>query len=291
MLKRIETWLRAKRRWILKRIFQCSRGRKLILDVLPEAAQEIKLDCGDHVITFNPHEMLGRHVFAHGQYDRPQSLAVLRLLTEMGFFSDRRNTIVEIGANIGTQTVYFSLVPGIGRIVAIEPDPVNLRFLEKNVSDNGLTEQVVIVPAAVAQAEGEMNLYRIKSNSGSSSLLALEQATEHVRVKTRRLDAILADLAIDAADVSLIWMDVEGYEPELCVEMQAMIAANVPLHIEFSPSLYGAEKTANFVSLLQRHYESVLLFFRNGEVERRKTDALRSISRQCDVLLIDGRTA
>jgi FkbM family methyltransferase len=46
--------------------------------------------------------------------------------------------LLEIGGNIGTQTVYFALSGAYSRIVSIEPDPRNFPLLQLNIRQNHL---------------------------------------------------------------------------------------------------------------------------------------------------------
>ena len=57
--------------------------------------------------------------------------------------------IVDVGANIGYYTVLFADKVGKkGKIIAIEPDPINFEILQKNIKENKLFN-VVAVQAAV----------------------------------------------------------------------------------------------------------------------------------------------
>ncbi len=69
-----------------------------------------------------------------------ECLTCYRSWTAEGRYQSEGGCLLEIGANIGTHTVYFAVTGRFGRIVSVEPDPRNLSFLRKNVALNGITE-------------------------------------------------------------------------------------------------------------------------------------------------------
>jgi FkbM family methyltransferase len=59
--------------------------------------------------------------------------------------------LYDIGANVGLYSVYFGLTHG-GMTFAFEPSVFNVALLAKNVSANGLSDRVVIVPIPLTEA-------------------------------------------------------------------------------------------------------------------------------------------
>ncbi len=131
------------------------------------------------------------------------SLAVIR----------RGMTVVDVGANIGVHTLLFAqLVGPEGHVVALEPNPVALRQLRRNITLNALTN-VTVVGVAASDEEGEADFslpvdgqeaFGGLSNSGRFAEGA------RTRVATDRLDRILPELGF--APASLLKIDVEGSE-------------------------------------------------------------------------------
>jgi len=67
----------------------------------------------------------------------------------------------------------------------------------------------------------------------------------------------LAALGISPSEVGLVWVDVEGYEPQVLDGLAGLMARSVPLTFEFTPSRYSAETKQRLVQLLVRHYSTV----------------------------------
>jgi hypothetical protein len=53
--------------------------------------------------------MIGRRIFVRGEFCRTETIETLNRIERFGILGGDRRTIVEIGANIGTQSVYFAL--------------------------------------------------------------------------------------------------------------------------------------------------------------------------------------
>lgn len=122
-------------------------------------------------------------------------------------------TFVDIGANVG---LYSLFVAGRGggraRVLAIEPQPGILERLTYNREANPALN-IEIVPCAVADREGEIELLIDTRDSGGTRLNkdnAASPGGESVRARCRPLVTILRDAGIGAVDALKI--DIEGAE-------------------------------------------------------------------------------
>ncbi len=289
-LRHVETWLRCRRIDLSKKLSASVRGRKLVIDFLPRNVTELTVDCGDHRLVVSPHELIGRHVVAKGHYSRDRVSDLLSELDSRGALPERGGCLLEIGANIGTHTVYFAVTGRFGRIVSVEPDPRNLSFLRKNVALNGITELVQIIECAAGEGDGELSLHRVAGNYGNSSFLHTHPTGDSVIVSVRPVDAILATAGISEESISLVWMDIEGFEPQAVKSMLGLLKRQVPLYIEFTPELYGAEGTRAFVNSLAQHYDECIVMKNSGK-ETMAVRQLISLGRQCDVLFLPGQSS
>jgi FkbM family methyltransferase len=123
-------------------------------------------------------------------------------------------TFVDVGANVGFITVRAARSLGQrGRVIAVEAHPVRFEFLQRNLRLNRLSN-VRAVACALGAEEGMASLYDVDPTLGprprDASLLRPARGRAF-DVRLRTLDAVLAELG-DPADVSLVKIDVEGYE-------------------------------------------------------------------------------
>lgn len=114
----------------------------------------------------------------------------------------------DIGANIGVHSIVMSLCGW--DITCIEPDPVHMGILKKNLTINNITT-VKPLEAAVSDVAGEMEFIRVNGNTTSSHLAGSKQPYGDLtkfQVKVLSIKDIMKE-----ADI--IKMDVEGNEKNI----------------------------------------------------------------------------
>ncbi|MFT4183441.1 MAG: FkbM family methyltransferase [Rhizobium sp.] len=278
-------WKRALRKIrdrVATRLFDTRLGRDILISAIGPRVQTMTVDCGDHVMSFSPADYIGRKVFRKGHFERDHVDRLLAVLRERGL--QRRGTVLlELGGNIGTQTCYFALSGAYRRIVSVEPDPRNFRLLSVNIADNELQDLVIAVNCAAGDRKGQLDFYLNHKNHGKSSALRQAAGDERISVPVRPVGDILAEAGVEAADVGLVWMDIEGYEPVAARSMQALMARKTPLYMEFTPAFYGREQAKAFIADLAGHYSECLAFFEDRSVAMNVTD-LPIEGEQFDVL-------
>lgn len=284
-IRRLEKKFRTAREVALRRLLSGRRGRKLVMKGLGDDVVSVTLNCGDHVLSFSPHELVGRAIYMNGHFDRYRIDELFSILDKETAIPSESLTVVEVGANIGTQSVYFALSPRVGKVIAIEPDPRNLGLLRRNIADNALSEKVSVVACAVGDFSGEADLYFVPGNQGQSSLIAPERAGASARIDVKPLQAILDQSGVLATQVDFVWMDIEGAEPMALRSMTALMERRVPIYLEFSPKLYGPKGTREFIEFLARHYERCV-FLLGEERTYMKVADIPPDSRQADILLL-----
>lgn len=141
--------------------------------------------------------------------------------------ASRPFVFVDGGANVGLYSLYVASEARRQkrnvRIIAIEPDPVNLRRLRFNIAASQARE-INVAPFALGSREDTGRLLSVQSNRGEVRLASAgERAEGTVEVPIRPLRGILVDAGVNHADV--LKLDIEGAEfPTL----QALFAEAVP---------------------------------------------------------------
>jgi FkbM family methyltransferase len=111
--------------------------------------------------------------------------------------------VVDVGANIGTLTIVAALTVGPeGRVFAVEAHPRTAAFLRGNVALNGLTNVEPLL-CALGIRTGTARLTDRRSDDQNRV-----SADGGVDVPLRRLD----DLPLPEREISVLKIDVEGYE-------------------------------------------------------------------------------
>jgi len=128
---------------------------------------------------------------------------------------------VNVGANYG---YYICMARQMGvRSVAVEPVPVNLETLERNIAENGWRDGVEVHAVACGEAEGEAEIFGEGTGASFVSGWARNPTALSHRVPVRRLDALVPPDQLGRATVLLI--DVEGFELEVLRGATGLLAA------------------------------------------------------------------
>jgi FkbM family methyltransferase len=276
------------RKWrdrLARRFFDTRYGRDLLIRAIGPRTRFMTVDCGDHLMTFSPGDYLGRSVFVKNHFDRDHVGRLLRKLDEIGV-TVAGKTLLEIGANIGTHTVYFALTGIFSRIIAVEPDPRNFELLEENVRQNGFGDLVTRLACAVSDVAGDIPFFLHPDNHGKSSPNPTRADESPILVPALPVAAILSRAGADEDEVGLVWMDIEGYEPIAARSMASLFARRVPVHMEFTAEFYGAEKAKEFVAYLAGFYDECFIFYNDDREERRLVKDIPVDREQFDILLI-----
>ncbi|KQV30821.1 methyltransferase [Rhizobium sp. Root1203] len=276
--------LRRVRNALARRFFDTRTGRRLLIENIGPRVVSMTVDAGDHLMTFSPSDYIGRKVFRKGHFEREHVDRLIAALRERGL-TRKDSSLLEIGGNIGTQTVYFALSGVYTHIVSIEPDPRNFPLLQANIRQNHLDERVTLVNCAAGENNGQIDFFMNADNHGKSSAIRRSSNDTKISVPVKPVTEILADLALDPAAIGLVWMDIEGYEPVACRSMAPLMSRRVPLYMEFTPLFYGPEQTRDFIAALAGFYETCLVFFEDEEQEMRVIDLPGGID-QYDVLFL-----
>jgi FkbM family methyltransferase len=276
--------LRRARNALASRVLDTRTGRRLLIENIGARVVSMTVDAGDHLVTFSPSDYIGRKVYRKGHFERDHVDRLIAVLRERGL-TRKNSSLLEIGANIGTQTIYFALSRAYAHIVSIEPDPRNFALLQTNISQNHLEQAVTLINCAAGDVDGRIDFYMNANNHGKSSAIRQSAKDTKITVPVRPVSGILNDLAIDPAAIGLVWMDIEGYEPVACRSMAPLMSRRVPLYMEFTPLFYGPDQTRDFIAMLAGFYDTCLVFFEDETQEMRVTDLPGGID-QYDVLFL-----
>ncbi len=120
------------------------------------------------------------------------------------------DTVIDGGAHVGTFTRY-ALQHGAARVIAIEPEAVNLVCLKTNLSLEIAAGQVKVIEAGIWDQKTVLTLSDARENSaGHSFVREVPDSTKVGGLPVLTLDEIVEQLQLHRVD--FIKMDIEGAE-------------------------------------------------------------------------------
>jgi FkbM family methyltransferase len=212
------------------------------------------VDTGDGII--------GKFLFLYGEYQHDLASRALPFLRQQGLIPERgRGVVLDIGANIGVISIGLLVNGELSEAVGIEPAPDNFALLERNVRENGLAGRYTSLMIAVSDRTGDLECALSPDNFGDHRVQRSGNVTERrvVSVPGRQLDGIVATLpASTAADITLVWIDVQGHEGHVFVGGREIFQRNIPVICELWPHgiLQSGMTLEQFTVEAQRYWAS-----------------------------------
>jgi FkbM family methyltransferase len=227
-------------------------------------------------------DTIGRHIAKYGIHEP----LVTRWMAEY-LGAARRGVVVDVGANLGWHTLHAARHPNVETVVAFEPDPFNAWLLERNLSENGI-ENVVVDSRAVGATPSLAKLYRYKSANFGRHSLAADHGHGSRSVPLTDLDGALLNLGFGERPVSLIKIDVEGYEPAVIAGAQRTLDRTDALILEYSPELSqsGGLSVRDMMGRLDSLGFTPFVLLAAGGTVRTNLDELRNLSGSLDVIWV-----
>lgn len=207
-------------------------------------------------------DVLGRHLYVHRDYEQAVMHAALGLLEDRSgrrpFLAGR--TFLDVGANLGSSVIPALKRFGAARGIAFEPAPANYDILRCNLILNGVDAVVEAHRMALSDHDGDDELELSFDNSGDHRIRIAdgsrdgegffrEETRSSVTVPTARLDTLVDQGRVDASQLGLVWVDVQGHEAQVLTGADTLLSTDhdIAFVIEFWP--YGLRRAGGLDAL------------------------------------------
>lgn len=209
----------------------------------------------NEVLIVHTNELISEKIFIDGSFE---FLAFERTIAIIKKFN-KLNTLVDIGANIGTTSIPALTKGFFKNAIVIEPEIKNFRILMSNIYLNNLEKRITAHNLALTDKENSLLYLEIfkEGNNGKhkvskENLINKKFDSENIqKAKGNTLDKIAPNIT---REDSLIWMDAEGYEGIILKGANSTIVKKIPLVVEFDPVMMSEYHSFNHFKLLFPHY-------------------------------------
>jgi FkbM family methyltransferase len=210
---------------------------------LSRAEGEARIRALCHSVYLGDHDILCRCLGRYKVYPDARDLGVGPHIMMEGFWEywitqfvltvvKPGMAVMDVGANFGYYALLFSdLVGPDGKCIAVEPNPLVAKHLDKTIRVNGFAERCSMHAVALGREDGTASLHVPENDYGGASVCAGRDGPGVVRVPLMALDRICEGLH----RLDFLKIDAEGSEPAIIDGAAATIARLRPsLLLEFS---------------------------------------------------------
>jgi len=169
---------------------------------------------------------------------------------------------VDAGGNIGYYATLESKKVGKnGKVIAIEPSPLNFRYLEKNLELQNQSNYEVH-NFACGKEDGELS-FLVHDISNMCKVVKdgdnIPEGMEVIKIPVKKLDTFLNSIGI--AKIDFLRMDIEGSELNLFEGAKNIIKNSKPMiQFEFHPGKLGPANTRKVLEYLKSENYEVFSF-------------------------------
>ncbi|MDR2777344.1 MAG: FkbM family methyltransferase [Rickettsiales bacterium] len=166
-----------------------------------------------------------------------------RILKELDRYLDRGSVVLDVGANIGNHTLWWSKVTdavGVKRVYAFEPIDLTFSALRRNIEINGLSGDRVIIneiglgkDEGTAVIDGKYDYHDV----GRTSIRA--ETKGGAPFKIIPLDGYVKSVKFKDKKIDFIKIDVEGFEEDVLLGAKETLKKYSPIiFIEIFPDKF-----------------------------------------------------
>ena len=187
---------------------------------------------------------VGESIFLYGEYDFQKLALALQLLGR-----EYVETLVDLGANVGSICIPAVSRGFATRSIAIEPEPTNFLMLTANIELNSLQHKIHAHQNAVGPVDNQSIRLELSSENFGDHRITPTVGTPRERdsttVTSKTLDTLVPNLN---PLTDLIFMDVQGFEKFVLDGATNAIQSRVPIVMEYFPE--GIQEHCSLEDLL-----------------------------------------
>ena len=196
-------------------------------------------------------------------------------------YKNNEGIYLDIGAWVGPTAIYCANI--YKKVIAIEPDPLALKELKKNISINNINN-ITVIEKGLSSKNGISQFGGNGKLGNSESTLLIENKEEYlsyqgrhtetwkdchneiVEIETITIENLIEQEKIDPKNISLIKMDIEGGEKIVVPSMVNFLNTYKPIfYISLHRCFLKEHDINQIIDILFNIYDKCYYFSKNGE--------------------------
>jgi len=171
---------------------------------------------GKYIYRVQNDDPIHKWLYVEGNHELELVNNSLAFLTQ--HYNINKNTVLDIGANNGVISIGMILNKEFKNALAIEPEPDNFERMKKNIELNKVSKQIETFNIALSNKKDTLTFELSQENFGDHRIrtntiktkddLYNEADRKTISVPCDTLNSFIKDKGA----ISLIWMDVQGFE-------------------------------------------------------------------------------
>ena len=186
---------------------------------------------------------IGKSLYTTKEFELDFMLKAMELLRKLELCPPQgQGTFLDVGANNGVISIGMLHTGELEKAIAIEPEPRNFALLQHNVKQNGLDNKIVCMPCAVSNKKGELLFELSPTNFGDHRVRVDMKGGERFNESKRQTIEVPCKTIDEIIDtpISVIWIDVQGYEGYAFLGAKNLLSKGIPVVSEIW--LYGIKR-------------------------------------------------
>jgi FkbM family methyltransferase len=191
------------------------------------------------------------------------------------YYKNPNKIYIDIGSWIGPNVLYSSNL--FKHVFALEPDPVALEYLYKNISPTNITiNNITVIENALSDKNGmqsfggngefgnSMSTLLVSDKNWDNRVNRFDVKTRNqdiIKVKTITIETLLDNYKINPDDIGLIKMDIEGGELYVIPAIQEFLTKyKPPIYVSFHCPPLTLSEIDYIMTILLKIYKNMYVF-------------------------------
>jgi len=214
--------------------------------------------------------------------DRSFDYSILNKATKLLGKKHLRSTLINIGAHLGSSCIPAVKENKFANSIVFEPTKKTYKLLKANILLNDVDDRIQAYNLALSNKKTKLYLAINKGNVGGN-YIAINKSKHTEIVKSDILDNYTYNLN---KNNTLIFMDVEGHEPNVFLGAKKTIKKKIPFVFEFYPALLKKNWIKSY-DLIFKNYK--FFYDLRGKNKKQKLNKANLMALINKVNLIEGK--